>query len=152
MVKKIASLAGAGALLATMAVPAFGMWFGSNDVNIGNWAVVKTKVSTKADSGDNYLGGMMVYGGSIRTGAAGATSLVTNDVNETFVGCNDCDGDVNVGNWAVVKTRVRTKADTGDNYLGGMCVGGGSIVTGAAGALSDVWSVVNYSMVGVDPS
>ena len=154
MVKKIAAMAGAGAMLLSMAGPAFGMgwwWMDSgNDVDIHNWATVTTKTYTKADSGDNEIGGKMVWGGGIHTGAASAYANVYSDVNSTLIGCNDCTSDVSVYNGARVYTKTYTKADSGDNDLGGMCVGGGWIGTGAAGATSLVSGLVNLTVVGMD--
>jgi len=46
-----------------------------------NMAFVLNAVATRANSGTNHLGGMMVDGGSIATGAAEAGSLVSNVVN-----------------------------------------------------------------------
>lgn len=57
-----------------------------DDVNIYNRARVYNRVKTIADSGDNMLSGMCVSGGRITSGAASATSLVTNIVNLTSVG------------------------------------------------------------------
>lgn len=151
MMKKILAVAGAGAILLSVAGPAFGMgwwWSGGDGVDINNWARVRTSVTTKADSGDNDIGGMFVCGGSIRTGNVVARSYVTNDVNSSLVGCVGCEGDVDIENHARVYTRVYTKADSGDNKLGGMLVGGGRIRTGDATAWSDAFSVVNLSVVG----
>jgi hypothetical protein len=150
MMKKALALAGAGALLLTMAGPAFGNWWwmGGNDVDIDNHAFVMNDVYTKADSGDNSIGGKYVWGGSIRTGAATAGSTVGNDVNSSFVGCA-CDKDVDIDNHAFVMNDVYTKADSGDNSIGGKCVGGGTIVTGAAGAGSVVTNFVNWSTIGL---
>jgi hypothetical protein len=145
--KKIASLVGAGALLVGMTFPVLGWWHSSDDVTIGNWAVVKNDLTTKAYSGDNDIGGKCVWGGSIMTGIAGSFAGVSNDVNSSVVGCDGC-GDVSIGNWAVVRSELYTKADTGDNDLHGKYVGGGLIRTGAAGATSLVDNIVNFSLVG----
>ena len=149
MNKKLAALAGAGALLFTMAGPALGFlpMFGSDDLNIDNWAFVSNKVTTKADSGDNSVGGMFVCGGGITTGAARASALVMNDVNSSMLGCPTCFDDVNIDNGAMVFNRTYTKADSGDNSVGGMVVGGGWINTGGATAGSTVQNLVNFSWV-----
>ncbi len=152
MIKKVLAIAGAGAILLSMAGPAFGWgwsWGGSNDLDIDNHAFVVNKVYTRADTGDNSIGGRYVFGGSIRTGAATAGTDVLNDVNSSFVGCDCVDGDVDIDNGAFVYNRVKTRADSGDNRIGGKFVGGGSITTGAAGAGSIVTSLVNYSVVGM---
>ena len=151
MMKKALALAGAGAILLSVAGPAFGMfwWMGSDDVTIGNMAIVSNKVTTKADSGDNSIGGKCVFGGTIRTGAASAYSNVGNEVNGSRIACVGCDGDVDIhNNMGFVTNRVWTKAASGDNRIGGMFVGGGSITAGAAGATSIVTNFVNPTVVG----
>jgi len=149
MMKKALALAGAGAMLLAVVGPTFGFWWGGNEVEIDNHAKVYTKVYTTADSGDNEIGGKMVFGGKIVTGAATAGSEVYNDVNSSVLGCKDCSGSVEIDNHARVYTKVYTKADSGDNEIGGKIVGGGKIITGAAGAGSLVTNIVNFTMVGV---
>lgn len=139
MIKKIAALAGAGALLLSMAGPAFGFTL------VKNKAKVKNIVVTKADTGDNSIHGKYVFGGEIITGDAGACALVDNDVNSSVVYPDD--GALIIKNKAKVKNVVITKADTGDNSIGGKVVGGGGIDTGNAGASSIVTNFVNYSIV-----
>ena len=136
MLKKLIGVAAGAGLVLTMAGSAFafGWIFPSNDVESGNFAVVKNFVVTKADTGDNEIGGMVVGGGSITTGAATAVGSVLNQVNTTQVGCDCLDGDVTTHNFGTVKNFVITKADTGDNEIGGKFVFGGAIRTGAAGA------------------
>lgn len=155
MMKKIAALAGAGALLLSVALPAFGFGFWpmpvpSNDVNISNWAKVDTDVYTKANTGDNELGGMCVMGGKIDTGSAMAGSQVKLDVNSSLIGCPGCEGDVNITNGAKIYTDVVTKAESGDNDLGAMFLSGGRILTGDAEAGSLVDALVNFTVVGYD--
>jgi len=154
MMKKALAIAGAGAILLSMAGPALAgwWWMGSDDVTIGNMAFVTNKVTTKADSGDNSIGGKCVFGGTIKTGAASAATYVGNDVNGSAVSCVGCDGDVDIHNGAFVTNRVWTKADSGDNSIGGKFVGGGSITTGAAGASSIVENFINWSIVGGVPT
>ena len=85
MLKKAIAIAGAGAILLSMASPAFGWIFGGDDggtLTINNHAWVTTKVKTKANTGRNST----MFCGSIGTGAAGATSMVTNVVNTNLVG------------------------------------------------------------------
>jgi hypothetical protein len=149
MKKKIAALAGAGVLLLSMAGPAFGIfdWGGSSsELNIYNGASVTNRTYTKAYTGDNGIGGMFVKG-SIWTGAAGATALVANDVNSSVVASCDCYDTINIYNGASVYNKTYTKADTGDNGVGGMW-NGGWIHTGGAGATSVVDNLVNFSLVG----
>ena len=84
MMKKALALAGAGAMLLAVAGPALGCWWcGSNDLNINNGASVINNVTTQASTGYNGVGG---FGGRIRTGGAGATSVVDSLVNFTMVG------------------------------------------------------------------
>lgn len=144
--KKYAALAGAGALLLSMAGSALG--FFSNDVSIWNVSTLKNYTTTKAYSGDNDMGGKYVFGGSIVTGAAGAMSTVLNDVNGSLVDCVGCWGDTSIWNMSYLKNKTYTKADSGDNHLGGKCLGGGTIRTGAASAVSGVTNYVNQTLVG----
>ena len=151
--KKLAIFAGAGVLMLSMASVALGghHWHGKgsdSDVSINNWAKVTNKVYTVADSGDNDLGGKCVFGGSITTGAASAYSMLGNYVNQNLVSCSDCDGDITIKNGAKLYNKVYTKADSGDNELGGKYVGGGVIKTGAALAGSVLENVVNFNLVG----
>ena len=149
--KKFAALAGSAVLLLSMAGPAFASYwfFGSDDdVSIRNYGRVTNDVETRADSGDNSIGGKFVWGGRIRTGDALAGSEVGNDVNSTVLGCGCLDGDLTIHNYGRVYNDVDTKADSGDNSIHGMLVGGGSIGTGGATAGSLVQSSVNFTMVG----
>ena len=81
--KKLASLAAAGALLLGMAAPVFGCWWcgGGDDVTINNHAWVSSRVKTRANTGRNST----TFCGSIGTGAANASSIVTNLVNTSIV-------------------------------------------------------------------
>lgn len=152
MVKKIAALAGAGVLLASMAGPAlgcFGWWCDwSDEIGISNSATVTNIVGTVANTGHNDMGGKFVWGGGIDTGNATAGSGVINQVNWNEVGCDCVDGDITIGNRASVLNLVDTRANTGHNHLGGMCVGGGLIDTGNAGATSLVDNFINTNIVG----
>jgi hypothetical protein len=150
--KKIAALAGAGAMLLAMAGPALGGldWFGgSSSLTVRNSALVINKTETEAETGDNETGG----GGFIWTGNAYASALVGNDVNNTFVAGCDCYDDVTVRNSAFVYNNTETEAETGDNETGGgrrhRRGGGGVIFTGNAGATSVVTSFVNWTSVGI---
>lgn len=149
--KKIAALVGAGALVLALVVPAMayrGRTTGRVEIENEDVTVVN-KVETKADTGDNSIGGKCVGGGSITTGNASAISMVYNDVNTSEIACRGCRGNVEIENEDVtVRNRVETKADTGDNRIGGKYVKSGTIRTGVAYAYSDVYSLVNYSVVG----
>ena len=149
MMKKALALAGAGVILLSMAGPSFGTgggWWGGDDVNIYNRASVINNVVTQASTGYNSVGGLLVCG-RIRTGAAGATAIIGNDVNLNQVGCDGCDGDVEIHNNAYVRNNVLTQASSGYNRVGGLLVGG-MIRTGAAGATSMVTNFVNTNIVG----
>ena len=151
--KKLAAIAGAGAMILAMAGPALGTYYGgynTSELDIHNSAFVMNNVTTKAYTGDNEVGGKILFGwgGKIETGNALAGSYSLNDVNSTLAGCN-CYDDVDIHNHAFVSNRLYTKADTGDNEIGGMFVGGGWIDTGNAGSESVVDNLVNFSVLGL---
>lgn len=148
MIRKITSLMGAGAMLLGMATPAFGIWWGSDDINITNMAFVRNTVRTEGNSGYNSIGGRYVFGGRIETGRAEAGSSVLNDVNSTLIGCGCLDGDLTLHNMAFVGNRVKTEANSGDNRIGGKVVGGGVIDTGNALAGASVLNSVNFTEIG----
>jgi len=143
--KKIAALVGAGALVLVLVVPAMAVW-SSKDVTISNGAGVNTNVYTTANTGYNGISGKCVWDSRIRTGEAEAVSVVSTNVNMSTVGCKTCGGDVRISNGAGVNTNVYTTANTGYNGISGGWKG--KISTGAAGALSSVYTLVNYSVVG----
>ncbi len=151
MIKKALAIAGAGAVLLSMAGPAFGMgwwWMGGDDVTIRNVGTVNNTITNSANTGHNDIGGMCVHGGRILTGGASATANVGNDVNSNGIGCFSCDGDIDIYNTGLVNNRVTNRANTGYNHIGGMFVGGGLISTGNAGASTLVTNFVNTNMVG----
>ena len=143
-----------------MAVPAMATFFPvfpmpSDDIEVKNIdTTVINKVYTKASSGDNSIGGMFVSGGKITTGMAYADAGVQNVVNFSKVNtCGYCsNGDVEVKNIdTTVVSKVYTRADSGDNSIGGMVVGGfhgPSITTGASYAYSTVVGEVNTTLIG----
>ena len=145
--KKLAALAGAGALLLSMAGGAFGFW-SSDDITIDNHARIYNRVTTKADSGDNTVFGGMFSRSKIWTGTASAGSTVYNDVNATLIGCDCLDGDLDVDNRAKVRNKVYTKADSGDNTVFGGMLSSSRIYTGGATAVSAVDNFVNTVIVG----
>jgi len=157
MIKKLAIAASAGALFLSTASPAFGFFpfFSNDELVIRNTNTTVTNlVTTKADTGDNSIHGKMVFGGSIKTGDAWAESGVQNSVNFTSVeGCG-CFDDVTIRNRDTsVLNDVYTRADSGDNSIHGMIVGGfhssgARIRTGDAGASALVMSDVNTTIVG----
>lgn len=164
MVKKIASIVGAGALLLAMAGPAFGWWMGSWDV-----AVVKNRANATAVSGMNSQSNIAIvtYGGGVTVnGAGGARTMYTGNANadagalvvaNTHVGCGWCAS----GGWmhkdiALVDNKADAGASSGNNwqddmaqvtYGGGVKVNGGSgtryMNTGRADAESHAWTIVN---------
>jgi hypothetical protein len=158
--KRIAAIAGAGAMLLGMAGPAFGIFWGDwgsdSQLTVNNHAYVINKTETEAETGDNETGGSHPtfsffggggggsQGGAIFTGNAGATAMVGSDVNRTVVAGCDCYDMVTINNGAFVYNKTETEAETGDNETGG----GGWIMTGNAGASSMVQNFVNWTMVG----
>lgn len=153
MKKLLYSAVGVAAFLA-VAAPAMATWtWPSNDVNVENeHTKVITKVTTKADAGDNSISGKFVWGGKITSGDAVALADVQTMANYTEVNaCGSClKGDVKVENeHTFVLSKVYTKADSGDNSIHGMMVGfHPEIVAGGALASSVVGSQVNLTMVG----
>jgi hypothetical protein len=136
--KKLAALAGSAALLLGMAgsVLAFGP-----EVE-DNWAGIYNRVYSRANSGGNEIGGMFVHGGTIVTGDAWASSLLSNTVN-SLEGCG-CGLFTSIDdNGAHLYNSVKAKANSGYNSIGGKFVFGGTIVSGGAGAESLVSNVVN---------
>ena len=145
--KKFAALIGAGAMLLSMAVPAFatGIFdFLSDDVSIHNFGYVKNDVDTSANSGLNSAGGFF-HGGLIFTGNAVSGATVGTEVNSTLIGCG-CADDVSIWNMGTVKNYIDTNANTGLNHT----FGGGFISTGGALGNSVVSSMVNFTAIGVD--
>lgn len=149
MMKRLAVLGASSAVFLLLAAPAGATWFGwgNDEVTVRNSAYVKNSVTTRADTGDNSVHGKYVWGGAILTGTAFAGSSVANDVNYTGIGCG-CADDVTVTNRATVRNYVTTKADTGDNSVGGYKVFGGDIWTGSADAEAMVSNFVNTTLVG----
>jgi hypothetical protein len=162
MKKKIAALAGAGVMLASMVGPAFGFyqmgggcWGGKchddGDLSIVNQAVVNNNVNTQASTGYVTVGGMrysrchhMPMGSMVSTGDALARSNVYTQANWNEVDCDCVDGDVTIRNRATVNNRVNTQASSG--YI---MAKSGWVMTGNAGAHSVVDSVVNTNLLGV---
>lgn len=146
--KKIASLIGAGALLLTMAVPAFGFWRPSPEIEVSNHAMIINDTTTRATSGDVEVGGKFVFGGTYNTGLASSAAVVYNDVNYTEVNCSWCSRDVEVKNSAFVMNDTYTRAASGEVEVGGYWVGSPRATTGGAGASSVINNFVNTTVVG----
>jgi hypothetical protein len=150
--KKFASLVGAGALLLTMAVPAFGffpVFQKPAEVKVYNSAFVTNTTTTKATSGDVELNAFTLSGGVYKTGSASSGAGVYNQVNSTQLGCTSCSQDLTIKNNAFVMNDTYTKATSGEVEVGGWKVGGFVYAsTGAAGASSSVQNFVNTTIVG----
>lgn len=164
MVKKLAALAGAGALLLGLAAPVFADVL---VVNLGG-AEQLTVAEADADTGGNsYTAGLnsgsITQSGDTTTGdaiAVAGASAVANQYDTEVWTWWDCDCDVavmNVGG-AGQETYAGAGADTGDNhYLAGM--NGGSITqsgdttTGdaGAGAVAQSWANIYTTSVNTWP-
>lgn len=152
MMKKLIGIAAGAGLVLTMTGAALA--HRSDDLLIKNTDTdVKNYVTTKADSGDNEIHGMIVGGffsaPKIRTGAALASTVLSNEVNTTVAeGCG-CFDDVTVKNRdTYVKNMITTKADSGDNEIHGKFVSGGKIYTGSATAGLSLSNIVNFTLLG----
>jgi hypothetical protein len=151
MFKKIAIGASTAAAALVLAVPAFAHMSmpHMSSLSLSNSAYVHNDVTTKANSGDNSIGGLKVKGGSITTDLAGAGSEVDNTLNSnnSSCGCGSTHGVTTLKNMATVHNDVNTSANTGYNTIGGLKVSGGHITTGEADATSLVTNVVNSNVV-----
>ena len=169
MVKKIAALAGAGALLLSVAVPAFA-WNWSY-VDVGNY------VGAVADTGGNSQGNYATANGvydfadgsssgarSMTTGSATAVATADVTVGTNLYDCDWCGGccfsknisDVYVENFAMAE------ANTGSNAQNNSAVASGyenhadassgsgyrSMTTGPAYSNASAFTVVNTTLVG----
>ena len=161
--KKIAALIGAGAMLLSVATPAFGWWWGGSD----NTAYVNNSAVAVANTGGNSQSNVadVVFGGGVNVnGANGNRTIYTGDadayagalvVANTHVGCTLCgvphDDDI-----AGVNNGASAGAYTGDNgqddlalvtYGGGVNVNGGAgtryINSGSSESTARAWTVVN---------
>lgn len=162
MIKKLTAVAGATALLLSMASPALGWWFGSDDITVNNGhTMVITTAAAGADTGDNsQMGGKGSQ--TMSTGNATAWAGAGASVNHTSVllGCGCLDGDIEVNNRGTfVLTTALAGADSGDNWqfmMGGHHGrhhhghGGSQVLrTGNAYADSLATSSVNMTLVSV---
>jgi len=154
--KKLVAMGIAVLVLALVAAPAMairpscgggGCGDRGDDLTIWNRAKVTNNVVTQANSGFNNVAGAMLVSGRIKTGDAGASGYVYNDVNYNYAGCDCIDGDVEIHNKARVTNNVVTQANSGFNSVGGLLTCG-KIKTGAAGAGSAVYSFVNTNIIG----
>jgi hypothetical protein len=145
MMKKIAVLVGAGALLLAVAAPAlaYPVFFGSKDV-----AIVTNNVSATASTGGNSQenSGWVVSGNNnLKTGGANAYAGAVTVAN-THIGCGPYCGGGGHTDFANVGNYVAANANTGLNDQGnsGLFVEGNNITTtGAAYSTAHAWTIVN---------
>ncbi len=151
MKKILAGLAASTLLLVVAAAPAGAFWWGwsNDDLEVNNSAYVKNVVDTVAKTGGNKISAMDdVWGGTLKSGAAGAVTQVMNKVNTNSVDCG-CYDDVTLNNSGVVKNYLDTIAKTGYNKIWAWDdVRGGSLTSGNADAATLVDNIVNTNVVG----
>jgi len=161
MMKKFASLVGAGALLLGMAVPALASVMVVN----GGTAFQGTFAGAGASTGGNsYTAGLnfgnITQSGDTTTGNAGAAALSQSTANQFNTEVWDWDYDVVVlnGGGAGQYTEAGAGADTGDNsYTAGMNSGNitqsGDTTTGnaGAGAVAQSWANIYTTSVNTWP-
>ena len=159
MMKKIAALIGAGAMLLSVATPAFGVW---------NYARVNNSSGAEAVTGSNSqnssAGVAYTWGSSANVGSTGARSIVTGDACADSTAVTVANTNVFSGwtmNTAYVGNDSYALALTGSNnqndsastaYSFGSSANAGStgnshVTTGYAGADSDAWTVVNTNVM-----
>lgn len=152
MVKKLAALAGAGALLLGMAVPVFASVLVVNE----GIAFQGTMAVATADTGGNSYtagdnGGDITQSGDTTTGDAGAVAVAQATANwydTTVWSFCDCDVEVDNGGLAFQGTVAVAGADTGSNsYLAeendGSITQSGDTTTGSALAVASAQSWAN---------
>ena len=150
--KKVASLAAAGAMLLGMAAPVLGYVYVEN---VGFAWQGTEAVAMATTGGNSYTAGdnegNITQSGDTTTGAAGTVALAEATANwyntTVFSGCG-CDVDVLNGGEAVQLTGALAMAGTGENsYLaeenGGNITQSGDTTTGPAGALSSASAWAN---------
>ena len=159
MMKKIAALIGAGAMLLSVAGPAFGAW---------NYARVNNSSGAEAVTGSNSqnssAGVAYTRGSSANVGSTGTRSIVTGDACADSTAVTVANTNVFSGwtmNTAYVGNDSYALALTGSNnqndsastaysfgssaYTGS--TGNSHVTTGYAGADSDAWTVVNTNVM-----
>ena len=142
--KKLISLIGAGAMLLSVATPAFGAW---------NWANVRNVTVVGAETGGNTVGNWAnANNGSNATGS-GNNNVTTGNATASNLGvivantnvgccpepcdprpdpCDLCQGSSCTLNEAIVENGTMVGADTGDNTVGNAAVANnGSNATGS---------------------
>ncbi len=155
MVKKIASIVGAGALLLGSATPAFAWHMPKPSTSTTSFASVTTKVSSSAVSGRNTQTNSAVFGkvgfssNALFTGPA--SSIAGQETQANNSDCNLCSS--NSKNTAFVNTTVSSSANSGYNTQENTAVFGSVFgsknvsATGAASSQANSWTVVNSSVV-----
>lgn len=158
--KKIFMVLPAFALALALAAPAFAQpprpQGPSHDdlvVKSSNSAFVTANTTASSNTGFNSAS-MNLGGGNIMTGMAGSSSgsnlSVNSNLTRASVPCN-CYDDVTIKsrNSAVVMSNTSANSNTGGNKtmlnVGGY-LGGGNIMTGAAGSEAGSWTVVNSNV------
>ena len=160
MMKKIAALIGAGAMLLSVATPAFGVW---------NYARVNNSSGAEAVTGSNSqnssAGVAYTRGSSANVGSTGTRSIVTGDACAdstavTVANTNVFSGDPTT-NTAFVNNESFAGASSGQNTQNDSAsvtysvwstanagsTGNSHVTTGYAGADSDAWTVVNTNVM-----
>ena len=159
MMRKIAALIGAGAMLLSVATPAFGAW---------NYAFVNNSSDAQSVTGSNSQNSSagVAWSGfsSANTGSTGARTIVTGDACADSTAVTVANTNVFSGgptmNTAYVGNDSYALALTGSNnqndsastaysfgssaYTGS--TGNSHVTTGYAGADSDAWTVVNTNV------
>jgi hypothetical protein len=145
IVKKIAAVAGAGALLLSVASPAFA----DDDLNIRNRVRVRNNVTTQSNTGLNaILAADDVRGGRVRSGNAEAVATVATTANTSSVDDRSGFDDTTVRNRARVTNNVTTQSNSGLNsILAADDVRGGRVRSGNAVSDSMVTNVVNTTVI-----
>ena len=90
MMKKIAALIGAGAMLLSVATPAFGAW---------NWAYVNNVTGVIADTGGNGVGNSANANNGSNATSGGSNTLNTGDAEANNIGVILVNTQVSLGWW-----------------------------------------------------
>lgn len=170
MMKKLAAMAGAAALLLGATVPALAHhrhWYGGSDV-----AMVENSASAVASTGGNGQGNAVLANGGHNddTTVSGNNYMSTGDANayagalvvaNTHIGCGPCaSGGRKHKDFAMVKNGAGAGAYTGGNGQGNAVEengghnddttvsGNNSMTTGNATSKARAWTVVNTHLGG----
>jgi hypothetical protein len=148
--KRLVAIAGAGAMLLSVATPAFALNFGpvfTPSYKTTNVAIVSNTANANSNTGYNTQTGKS---GFIGTGVAmsGSTAVVV--ANTSAKDCN-CTPKGDVTNSAMVGNTANASSNTGFNTQSSgpslWSVGPGpAVMTGGAGSSASSWTVVNTSV------